>query len=84
MEGLAYLPIRAHISIAVAAFVYRQIGNQLRLKQHPWHRGREVTSGFTKTICSIRALRSLVKRGHPFAQHDAALHKPIKGLPYVR
>lgn len=84
MEGLAYLPIRAHISIAVAAFVYRQIGIQLRLKQHPWHRGREVTSGFTKTICSIRALGSLVKRGHPFAQHDAALHKPIKGLPYVR
>ena len=84
MDGLGYLPIRAHISIAIAAYVYRQIGVQLRLKQHPWHRGREVTSRLTKTICSIRALGSLVKRGHPFAQHDAALHEPIKGLPYVK
>ena len=84
MDGLGYLPIRAHISIAIAAYVYRQIGVQLRLKQHPWHRGREVTSRLTKTICSIRALGSLVKRGYPFAQHDAALHGSIKGLPHVK
>ena len=74
-------PLRAHISIAIAAHVYRQIGVQLRLKKHSWHRGREVTSRFTKIICSIKALSSLVKRGHPYAQHNAALHQPIKGLP---
>ena len=41
MEGFSYLPLRAHIAIAIAAHVYRQIGVQLRLKQHGWHRGRE-------------------------------------------
>ena len=40
IEGFSYLPLRAHISIAIAARVYRQIGVQLRLKQHCWHRGR--------------------------------------------
>ena len=84
MEGFSYLPLRAHISIAIAAHVYRQIGVQLRLKQHGWHRGREVTSRFTKIICSIKALGSLVQRGHSYAQHNAALHQPIKGLPHVR
>ena len=84
MEGFSYLPLRAHISIAIAAHVYRQIGVQLRLKQHVWHRGREVTSRFTKIICSIKALGSLVQRGHSYAQHNAALHQPIKGLPHVR
>ena len=84
MEGFSYLPIRAHISIAIAAHVYRQIGVQLRLNQHGWHRGREVTNRFTKIICSIRALGTLVKRAHPYAQHNAALHQPLKGLPYVR
>jgi len=84
MEGFPYLPFRAHISIAITARVYRQIGVQLRLKHHGWHRGREVTSRFTKIICSIRALGSLVRRGHSCAQHNAALHQPLKGLPYVR
>ena len=84
MEGFSYLPLRAHISIAIAAHVYRQIGVQLRLKQHGWHHGREVTSRFTKIICSIKALGSLVKRWHSYAQHNAALHQPIRGLPHVR
>ena len=84
MEGFLYLPLRAHISIAIAAHVYRQIGVQLRFKQYGWHHGREVTSRFTKTICSIKALGSLIKRGHSHAQHDAALHQPLKGLPHVR
>ena len=84
MEGFSYLPLRAHISIAIAAHVYRQIGVQLRFKQHGWHRGREVTSRFTKIICSIKALSSLVKRGQPYAQHNALLHQPIQGFPYVR
>jgi hypothetical protein len=26
----------------------------------------------------------LVQRGHSYAQHNAALHQPIKGLPHVR
>ena len=84
MEGFSYLPLRAHVSIAIAAHVYRQIGVQLRLKQCAWHRGREVTSQLTKIICSIKALGSLVNRGHSYAQHNAALHQPIKGLPHVR
>lgn len=84
IAGFAYLPFRAHISIAVAAHVYRQIGVQLRRKQHCWHLGREVTSGLTKVICSIKALSSVAQRWRSFPKHDATLHHPIKGLPYVR
>ncbi len=84
MAGFSYLPLRAHISIAIASHVYRQIGVQLRRNKYCWHRGREVTSQFTKIICSIKALGSLVKRWHPSSQHNAVLHLPIKGLPHVR
>ena len=37
IAGLSYLPLRAHISIAVAALVYRQIGVQLAQQNYPWH-----------------------------------------------
>ena len=82
IEGFSYLPLRAHIAISIAAHVYRQIGVQLRLKKHGWHRGREVTSRFTKIICSVKA-PEVWARGS-YAQHNAALHQPIKGLPHVR
>ena len=84
MAGLTYLPIRAHISIAIAALVYREIGIQLSKKDYAWHHGREVTSSFTKLICSIKALKSLSQRWRPIARHNADLHHVLKGLPHVR
>lgn len=84
MVGLAYLPLRAHISISIAALVYQQIGVQLCKKNYPWHSGREITSSFTKVTCSLKALMNLSTRWHCIPAHDTELHRLIKGLPYVR
>jgi len=83
-SGYPFLPWRAHLSIAVAARVYRQIGVQLRGAGLAWHQGRQVTSKATKLRCSLLALASLQRRiGAGGATHDRRLHTALKGLPYV-
>ena len=82
--GLAFLPIRAHMAIAVAARVYRQIGVQIAASGYGWHRGRQVTSRYTKIICSLQACGSVWRRVWPRTPHRAALHDGLEGLPYVR
>jgi len=82
--GYRYLPMRAHLAIAVAARVYRQIGIQLREHDLAWHDGRQVTSKATKLRCSLLALASFRHRmGAPDAGHDRRLHVALRGLPYV-
>ena len=61
-HGLPYLPLRAHIAIAVAARVYRQIGVQIAATGYGWHQGRQVTSRLTKIICSVQACGSIWRR----------------------
>ena len=83
-QGYRYLPWRAHLSIAVAARVYRQIGLQLRATGCAWHEGRQVTSGLTKLRCSLPGLGSLGTRfGAASGAHDERLHLALRGLPYV-
>ena len=83
-EGYRYLPWRAHMSIAVAAKVYRQIGVQLAVADFAWHDGRQVTSKGTKLRCSVMALAGLTGRLYPYrSQHDTRLHAALQGLPYV-
>jgi phytoene synthase len=83
-RGYGYLPIRAHLAIAVAARVYRQIGVQLADADHAWHAGRQVTSSATKAGCSLRAMLTLTDRFAPRrGLHDPSLHSSLKGLPYV-
>ena len=83
-EGYRYLPWRAHMSIAVAARVYRQIGVQLAAVDFAWHEGRQVTSRRTKLRCSVLALAGLAGRFGPArGQHDGTLHTALRGLPYV-
>ena len=83
-EGYRYLPWRAHLSIAVAARVYRQIGVQLAAVDFAWHEGRQVTSRRTKLRCSVLALAGLAGRFGPArGQHDGTLHTALRGLPYV-
>ena len=82
-QGYRYLPWRAHLSIAVAARVYRQIGIQLRAASHTWHDGRQVTSSATKLRCSVLALGSLGSRLGGEGRHDGRLHLALRGLPYV-
>ena len=84
ITGLSYLPLRAHISIAVAALVYRQIGVQLAQKNYPWHGGRQSTSISTKVRCSLRAFVTLRLRFQKTPPHDSNLHDAIRGLPHVR
>ena len=83
--GYPYLPWRAHLGIAVAARVYRQIGVQLAATGFAWHRGRQVTSRSTKLWCSGLALGSLFTRAlssHNIG-HDRSLHHALRGLPHV-
>ena len=83
-EGYRYLPWRAHMSIAIAAKVYRQIGVQLAGADFAWHEGRQVTSRGAKLRCSIVALASLTGRlGSARDVHDNRLHSALQGLPYV-
>ena len=83
IKGLVYLPSRAHLAIAVAAQVYRQIGVQIVAAGYQWHNGREVTSKRTKLGCSVRALRSLPRRLRSYPSHKKNLHIALAGLPHV-
>ena len=84
-RGYPYLPWRAHLGIAVAARVYRQIGVQLETTGYAWHLGRQVTSKSTKLKHSLVALGSLFSRlpGRNSSYHDQRLHSSLQGLPYV-
>ena len=83
IEGLAYLPLRAHSAIAVAAQVYRQIGVQIASKGYRWYQGREVTNKGTKLACTFGALHSLPLRLRPYPTHNVSLHDALLGLPHV-
>lgn len=82
-RGYRYLPLRAHLAIAIAARVYRQIGVQLRAANCAWFQGRQVTSKTTKLRCSLVAVGSMRNRGKTSDHHDHRLHTDLQGLPYV-
>ncbi|MDG2403848.1 MAG: squalene/phytoene synthase family protein [Paracoccaceae bacterium] len=82
-SGLAYLPVRAHLAISIAARVYRQIGVQLSTKGCRWYAGREFTSKSVKAICTLQALGTLPRRLHALPTHDPQLHIALEGLPDV-
>lgn len=83
-KGFSSLHWRAHMSIAIAAKVYRQIGIQLAHKGYVWHEGRQVTTRTTKLICSFKAISGLLKRiRRRKHEHNSNLHTSLRGLPYV-
>ena len=83
-KGFSQLHWRAHMSIAIAAKVYRQIGVQLASKGYIWHQGRQVTSRARKLICSLKAVAGLFKRiVRKKHEHNSNLHNSLGGLPYV-
>ncbi|MGC6516456.1 MAG: phytoene/squalene synthase family protein [Candidatus Puniceispirillaceae bacterium] len=77
-SGLAYLPKRARIAIAIAGYSYREIGTQLQANGLNWHKGRTVTSTLTKARVSLGAIRYLAPQ-HPPARHQSDLHKALSG-----
>ena len=78
MSGLCFLPKRAQVAIAIAAYSYRQIGVQLLAKDVNWHEGRTVTSTATKARVSLKALSYLAPKSAP-SSHDERLHTPLVG-----
>jgi phytoene synthase len=87
INGLIYLPPRSHISIGIAARVYRQIGIQLARNDFAWYQGRQVTSKYSKLLCSILAVPNFMKRvvtiNPDKVKHNDTLHDALIGLPYV-
>jgi len=83
-RGYRFLPLRAHLGIAVAGRVYRQIGVQLAGRGYAWHEGRQVTSKLSKLRCSMIAFSSLPTRIMPHSgSHDQELHIHLRGLPHA-
>ena len=83
-HGLAYLPFRAHLSISVAAKVYRQIGVQINNSGLNWYDGRQSTSKLSKIICTIKATFNLLTRASIRKKsHNTSLHSKLEGLPFV-
>ncbi len=78
LSGLAFLPKRAQIAIAIAAVSYRQIGRQLSANNLNWHQGRTVTSTATKAALSLSCLPYLLPQSRPHT-HDKALHTSLNG-----
>ena len=77
-RGLVYLPLRAHIAIAVAANVYRAIGQKLHRRQLDWTKGRVVTNGAEKTLASLNASASLAARARRKPLYQAGLQSALK------
>ena len=83
-KGFKQLNWRAHMSIAIAAKVYRQIGIQIKHRDYAWFAGRQVTSRTAKITCSIKAIAGLFRRfGKRKQEHNSSLHIFLRGLPYV-
>ncbi|MBS3805513.1 MAG: phytoene/squalene synthase family protein [Oleiphilaceae bacterium] len=79
-QGLAYLPLRARFSIAVAARVYREIGRQiLRRGEEAYWQRRSVVSPGLKLRVSVKALTELMVDSmiHQRTDHDADLHNGL-------
>jgi len=79
-QGLAFLPVRARLAIAVATQVYREIGRQIlrRGEQAYWQR-RSVVSPGRKLWVTAKALVRLI--GEPTSyrriDHDHRLHRGL-------
>jgi phytoene synthase len=81
MNGLAYLPPRSRISIAVAATTYREIGVKLRRHGCKWWQGRVSTTGLEKTrLAAITACSQVLLLHRPPPVHDRSLHRYIDDL----
>ena len=57
-RGLAALPLRAHLSIAVAGYCYQAIGHKLRRNGFAYWQGRTIVGFAGKILHSLRSLAS--------------------------
>ena len=78
MNGLRYLPMRSHISLGIAALVYRQIGVKLIKNNILWHKERVYLSSLEKFFTSIKIVPNLFKRFLQNPIHNDDLHEDLK------
>lgn len=85
LVGIHLLPWRSRFSIIVALRVYGQIGRQLKRGGLQWWRGRTVVNKITKARLSITSLSDLISGMalKKVPQHEATLHRDLKGLAGV-
>jgi phytoene synthase len=78
MNGLRYLPMRSHLSLGIAALVYRQIGVKLIKNNILWHKDRVYLSSLEKFFTSIKIIPHLFKRFLQNPIHNDDLHEDLK------
>ena len=79
-QGLAFLPVRARLAIAVAAQVYREIGRQiLRQGEKVYWQRRNVVSPGLKLWVTVKALARLMGEvtNQRRIDHDHSLHRGL-------
>ena len=85
-NGLCFLPFRARMGMAIAGFLYRNIGVKLKSENYSFWNGRVFVSKASKLKLTLQILsRSISDIGfyNYKVQHQAVLHQSLKNLPYV-
>lgn len=85
-DGLCFLPLRARMGMAIAAFLYRHIGVKLKNKNYEFWRGRVFVPKASKLKLTAQILlRSIFDAGfYKYkGQHQVQLHQSLANLPYV-
>jgi phytoene synthase len=85
-DGLCFLPLRARMGMAIAAFLYRHIGVKLKNNNYEFWMGRVFVSKASKLKLTAKILlRSIFDTGfYKYkVQHQVQLHQALKNLPYA-
>jgi phytoene synthase len=83
-DGLCFLPLRARMGMAIAAFLYRHIGVKLKNNHYEFWNGRVFVSKSLKLGLTIQILLSSLFNTSFYrykGQHQAQLHRSLKNLP---
>ena len=81
-SGLVFLPLRSHISISIASYVYRKIGQKIINDNYHWGKKRVYTTVIEKVFCSLISLKSIFSRMKTLPTHDSKLQQFLKTQIY--
>jgi phytoene synthase len=85
-DGLCFLPFRARMGMAIAGFLYRNIGVKLKNENYAFWNGRVFVSKSLKFGLTIQILLSSFFNASFYRykkQHQARLHQSLKNLPHA-
>ncbi len=80
LAGLVYLPYRAHLTVAVAAHLYREIGHVLRRRDGDYLRGRVVVPTPQRLIVATQAAIRCNLFSRRSEGHNPRLHADLSDL----